>query len=241
VIWLLVTAQDGSTKKYYKIIVTVQAQAQIEWMDEDNDYVIGTQDDLILHITGEDVVYTGTERVYLDGNQLNSTQYRTESGSIKVILYSNYLATLYPGSHTIRVEYVGGSVNTLLGITAQNNDVPNGAPTTYILTASAGAGGSVSPSRIVATQGESYTVTITPDAGYAITDVSVDGVSVGKVSSYTFNNIVSAHSLTATFARVTKSPATGTPLNMLWLPGILLIVALGIIRLVMWRKYKEEW
>ncbi len=48
--------------------------------------------------------------------------------------------------------------------------------------------------------GGSQTFTITADSGYAISDVSVDGSSVGAVSTYTFNNVTAAHTITATFS-----------------------------------------
>ena len=50
------------------------------------------------------------------------------------------------------------------------------------------------------------TLTILPDSGYKIKDVKVDGVSVGAVSSYTFNNVTSDHTISATFEKeITKT------------------------------------
>jgi hypothetical protein len=71
----------------------------------------------------------------------------------------------------------------------------------YIVSGSAGTGGSISPAGDVsASYGSNQTFTITPDTGYNIQDVKVDNVSVGAVESYTFSNIVTAHTITATFA-----------------------------------------
>jgi len=47
---------------------------------------------------------------------------------------------------------------------------------------------------------DSQSFTITPDTGYHIADVVVDGVFQGAVSSYTFTNIHAAHTITASFA-----------------------------------------
>jgi len=47
--------------------------------------------------------------------------------------------------------------------------------------------------------GASAPITITPNEGYEVADVTVDGVSVGAVTSYTFENITASHILTATF------------------------------------------
>ncbi|MFN3554372.1 MAG: InlB B-repeat-containing protein [Bacteroidales bacterium] len=70
----------------------------------------------------------------------------------------------------------------------------------YTITASAGPGGSISPDGDVQVAwGSDPTFTITPDPGYAIATVMVDGEDVGAVASYTFENVASDHTLTATF------------------------------------------
>jgi hypothetical protein len=70
-----------------------------------------------------------------------------------------------------------------------------------VITASAGAHGSISPSgTVIITSGSSQTFTITADTGYHIADVLVDGVSVGAQSTYTFNNVTVNHTIAASFA-----------------------------------------
>ncbi len=70
----------------------------------------------------------------------------------------------------------------------------------YNITATAGANGSISPSGTTSTAcGSSPTYTITPNSGYAVQDVEVDGSSVGAVSSYSFSSITSSHTISATF------------------------------------------
>ena len=72
--------------------------------------------------------------------------------------------------------------------------------TKYTITASAGAGGSISPSGSVeVSAGENQTFTITPNAGCHVTDVMVDNVSQGAISSYTFEEVSANHSITAAF------------------------------------------
>lgn len=72
---------------------------------------------------------------------------------------------------------------------------------TYTITASAGTGGSISPiGSTSVTSGSSQTYTITANSGYKIADVKVDGSSVSAVSAYTFSNVTSAHTISATFA-----------------------------------------
>lgn len=73
----------------------------------------------------------------------------------------------------------------------------------FTITASAGANGTISPSGVVSLyEGSTQTYNITPSANYQITDVLVDGVSVGAVSSYTFTNVTANHTISATFAAI---------------------------------------
>jgi hypothetical protein len=75
------------------------------------------------------------------------------------------------------------------------------APTTYTITASAGTGGSISPSgTTTVTQGSNQTYSITVSSGYKISDVRVDGSSIGAASTYTFSSVTASHSISATFA-----------------------------------------
>ena len=54
---------------------------------------------------------------------------------------------------------------------------------------------------ITVPKGDNKTFTITPDSGYCINDVLVDGKSVGAVTEYKFENVTEAHKIHATFAR----------------------------------------
>jgi hypothetical protein len=72
---------------------------------------------------------------------------------------------------------------------------------TFTITASAGPGGSISPSgSVTVNYGDDQGFTITADAGYHISDVLVDGSSVGAVTSYTFTNVQADHTIAASFA-----------------------------------------
>ncbi len=77
---------------------------------------------------------------------------------------------------------------------------PPVAPVTYTITASVGANGSISPSgAVVVNDGTDKTFTITADANYDVNSVIVDGVAVGAVSTYTFNDVNANHTISATF------------------------------------------
>ena len=75
----------------------------------------------------------------------------------------------------------------------------------FAITATAGEGGtitaeSLTEGKVDVTEGESATFTITPNSGYEIADVKVDGESIGKKTSYTFKDVAQAHKIEATFA-----------------------------------------
>lgn len=70
----------------------------------------------------------------------------------------------------------------------------------HTITATAGEGGSIDPSGAVQiTDGKSRTFTITPDAGRFISDVKVDGTSVGTPTTYTFSKVTENHTIEVTF------------------------------------------
>ena len=78
----------------------------------------------------------------------------------------------------------------------------------FTITASAGNGGSISPSgsRYVV-YGGSQSYTITPYTGYDIYDVKVDGKSVGAVSTYTFSGVSASHTIPRpSWKRPVRSP-----------------------------------
>lgn len=75
------------------------------------------------------------------------------------------------------------------------------AITSYIITPTTGAGGSISPSTpVTVNYGANSTFTITPNPGYHVAGVLVDGTSVDAETSYTFNNVVGNHTIVASFA-----------------------------------------
>lgn len=80
----------------------------------------------------------------------------------------------------------------------------------YTIKASAGANGTISPAGwcSVAENG-SQTFTFTPDKGYTVAKVLVDGKSVGAVKSYTFKDVTKDHTIEVIFMKSNGNPATG--------------------------------
>ncbi len=75
----------------------------------------------------------------------------------------------------------------------------------YTIKAAAGTGGSISPSGNVSVrEGADQTFTITPDKGYAVSNVKIDGRSIGLVKSYTFENVKRAHTIEVSFTRANE-------------------------------------
>jgi hypothetical protein len=127
------------------------------------------------------------------------------------------LAYSVPGSDPItkvQVVYTSGSAATVLssadfGASGMPTTVPTGTPgPTHTITATASAGGAITPSgAVVVSEGSDQAFAMTPDAGYYIVDVLVDGVSQGVITSYTFNNVLTDHTIAVTFS---SSPHTIT-------------------------------
>jgi len=75
--------------------------------------------------------------------------------------------------------------------------------TQYIITASAGSNGTIDPSGTVSVNdGAAQSFLITPNSGYQVADVTVDGASVGAVSSYIFSSVTSNHTIHAIFKEI---------------------------------------
>ena len=88
----------------------------------------------------------------------------------------------------------------------------------YTIKATAGTGGSISPSGNVSVrEGRDQTFTITPDKSYAVSNVKIDGKSIGAVKSYTFENVSRTHTIEVIFVKGTASANTGDSSNLpLW-------------------------
>ncbi|MBQ9741773.1 MAG: S-layer homology domain-containing protein, partial [Kiritimatiellae bacterium] len=74
---------------------------------------------------------------------------------------------------------------------------------TFKIDAEAGFGGEIDPEGILKVKtGKNVTYTITPDEGYEIEAVYVDGEDIGAVEEYTFKNVKKDHTITAEFAAI---------------------------------------
>jgi uncharacterized repeat protein (TIGR02543 family) len=133
------------------------------------------------------------------------------SGAVIVNSGSNQSFTITPdlGFTVADVLVDGVSVGavttyTFTGVVANHTIDASFSNVTYTITATAGTNGTITPfGAVVVNAGSDQAFTITPDLGYMVADVLVDGVSVGAVTSYTFTNVTADHSIDASFSLIT--------------------------------------
>ncbi len=107
------------------------------------------------------------------------------------------------------VEYGGMPGDPVIQTSGTKNLSVSLIPT-YTITAVAPTNGAIAPAGVTSvTQGGSQAFTITPSTNYAVNAVSVDGVSVGAVTTYTFSNVVANHTISATFSAPTIAVSAG--------------------------------
>jgi predicted ester cyclase len=129
------------------------------------------------------------------------------SGAVTVLMGASQKFTITPaaGYRVADVVVDGRSVGartsyTFFLVHADHTISASFTPDVYIITATAGPNGSISPSGVVTVnRGNNATFTITPDAGHRIQRVVVDGVNRGAITSYTFTNVRKNHTVAAYF------------------------------------------
>ena len=111
----------------------------------------------------------------------------------------------------------------------------------YTIEATAGAGGSISPSGSVSVrEGRDQTFTITPDKGYAVSTVKIDGKSIGAVKSYTFENVSRTHTIEVIFVKGTASARTGDSSNLPLWSALLLASTLTLAGAVHYKRKRAR-
>ena len=111
----------------------------------------------------------------------------------------------------------------------------------YTIEATAGAGGSISPSGSVSVrEGRDQTFTITPDKGYAVSTVKIDGKSIGAVKSYTFENVSRTHTIEVIFVKGTASARTGDSSDLPLWSALLLASTLTLAGAVHYKRKRAR-
>ena len=111
----------------------------------------------------------------------------------------------------------------------------------YTIKATAGSGGSISPSGNVSVrEGGDQTFTITPDKGYAVANVKIDGKRIGAVKSYTFENVRRTHTIEVIFVKGTASASTGDSSNLPLWSALLLASTLTLAGAVHYKRKRAR-
>lgn len=139
-------------------------------------------------------------------------------GPATVVADHDQIFTITPaiGYHVTDVIVDGSSVGPATSfafnkVTTDHTISASFAINTYTITATSGLGGSITPSgSIPVNYGASQTFTWTPAPGFLLLDVLVDGVSVGAVSSYMFNNVTAPHTITPIYSNTLTVLKTGS-------------------------------
>ncbi len=168
---------------------------------------------------------SNVEIKYVDGEHNTIPIAKTEHARYEGSSYEGhddyYLVVVF-GYHV-----VNGDTNDTLFYLSANNGIGTGyagatdgvhllqvkVDEVRVITATADEHGKIDPAAgtVTVPKGDNKTFTITPDSGYCIKDMLVDNVSVGAVSTYTFENVVDNHTIRATFAwKHTPTPPTPT-------------------------------
>lgn len=114
---------------------------------------------------------------------------------------------LVPGNISVSVTAVDAAGNTSVAV-AQTKVNPDNQ---FTITSSAGTGGSITPGATVST-GTTTKFTVTPNTGFHVVSVVVDGTDMGAITSYTFTRIDANHTIEAIFSNswpVTATAGTG--------------------------------
>ena len=163
-------------------------------------------------VNGESFKGSVTYTYYTDGQ---CTQGETKTPPSAVGTYYVRASIAAGGNYTAAVSNtakltIEKSASTVTTKPAGNNT--GTSATGYTITASAGAGGSITQSGKVSVQsGKSASFTIVANKDYEVEDVKVDGKSIGSVGVYTFTNVKANHTIEATFRRTvaeTTAPTT---------------------------------
>lgn len=154
------------------------------------------------------------EPVSINGQALSTGGSATvaipNSGTTDIVVRigaKTYTLTILRNSGTGGNEGGGGSGNEGSG---GSGSTGGSGYSYYTIKATAGAGGSISPSGNVSVrEGRDQTFTITPDKGYAVANVKIDGKSIGAAKSYTFENVSRTHTIEVIFMKANGNPQTG--------------------------------
>jgi flagellin-like protein len=172
--------------------------------------ITNASNQIVIFNDGGDPISKGKFAILVDGTDVTSQI--ANSDSFGNWLIGDVITYTMPGlalPSNVKVIYTGLGASSIviadkvLGFV----DTPSQYGTFFTIYASASTHGSISPNgEIVVPAGSVITFTITPDVGYQIAGVTIDGGSAGATPSYTFSGISAQHTIAASFSN--------TPVNL---------------------------
>lgn len=185
-------------------IGTVTVNGTAVELDANNSYTItNVTSEQAINVTFNQIVYTIAASAENGGTiNANNTANCGENFTFSVTPDNCYeIGTVTVNGNAVDLD--ANNSYTIENVTADQNINVNFNLLSYTITASAGNGGTITPSGDVNVDcGESKVFAIAANEGYMISDVLVDGQSVGTQSSYTFTNVDADHTISATFAEI---------------------------------------
>lgn len=203
------TRPDGNTGSYFK------------WLGSDgNLYAPGESvPEVVTTLTAQWTVHQYTITYDLAGGTAegNPNTYTIETGAFTLknptksgYTFTGWSGTGLDGENNMTVTIPTGSTGNRIYTAHWRYNGSGHSYSYYTIKATAGAGGSISPSGNVSVrEGRDQTFTITPDKGYAVSNVKIDGKSIGAVKSYTFENVRRTHTIEVIFTKANGNPQTG--------------------------------
>jgi len=132
--------------------------------------------------------------------------YTKASGSTIVTLKNSYLKTLSAGTYTLNIVSTTGTATTTFTMNASGGGSSGGGSSYdyYNIKITKEGKGTISPdggwsNTVAIREWQDQTFTFTPEKGYVVSDVLVDGKSVGAKTSYTFKDVTKDHTLKLIF------------------------------------------
>ncbi len=160
--------------------------------------------------------YSSAQTITLSTTTEGAEIYYTLNGSAPSSNSQKYSQPITISSTTTlkAVAVKGGMLDS--DVMTETYNISNGGSTTggggggggtpsYKITVTQGENGTISPSSASVTKNGDKTFTIVANEGYEIEDVIVDGESVGAVTSYTFEKVTKAATITAKFKKIEES------------------------------------
>ena len=207
---------------------------------------LGTRVVVRAAVPGNDLLTFEGQAVGLDDFTANGTNYtytlQNDSGATSTLVTAvsgngepvsiNGQALSTGGSATVAIPNSG---------TGGNEGGSGSGYSYYTIRATAGSGGSISPSGSISVrEGRDQTFTITPDKDYAVANVKIDGKSIGAVKSYTFENVRRTHTIEVIFVKGTASASTGDSSNLPLWSALLLASTLTLAGAVHYKRKRAR-